>query len=173
MIPIADLMQVRHPGYRVFLEGREISRDQYPLFLSYCLSVDKKFRYYAMEHNGSTFTDDSLMRIAMLMRSLDETDEPELTMGRYRWQSPEYLLDVDDLDLEDATRQISMTGLLRSSLLKRLESSVYALAQTCGRMAESCEGFLDLLNNGFIANSDILGQWMADDIEEEDMERIQ
>ena len=30
-----------------------------------------------MEHNGSTFTDDSLMRIAMLMRGLDETDEPE------------------------------------------------------------------------------------------------
>ena len=77
MIPIADLMQGRHPGYRVFLEGREISRDHYHLFLSYCLSVDKKFRYYAMEHNGSTFTDASLMRIAMLMRSLDETDEPE------------------------------------------------------------------------------------------------
>jgi hypothetical protein len=100
----------------------------------------------------------------------DDDDEPELTMGRYRWQS--YVLEEDDLDLEDATRQISMTGLLRSSLLKRLESSVYALAQTCGRMAESCEGFLDLLSNGFIANSDILGQWMADDIEEDDMERI-
>ena len=100
----------------------------------------------------------------------EDDDEPELTMGRYRWQS--YVLEEDDLDLEDATRQISMTGLLRSSLLKRLESSVYALAQTCGRMAESCEGFLDLLSNGFIANSDILGQWMADDIEEDDMERI-
>ena len=77
MIPIAELMQVGHPGYRVFLSGRNMSSDRYPLFLSYCLAVDEKFRYHAMEHNGSTYTDDSLMRVTMLMRRLNETDEPE------------------------------------------------------------------------------------------------
>ena len=83
-------------------------------------------------------------------------------MGRYRWES--YILNKEDMDKKDAARQLTMTGLLRSSLLKRLESSVHALGTTCQRMADSCTAFLGLLDQGFIANTQVLDHWLADDL---------
>ena len=77
MIPIADLMQVRHPGYRVFLTGRDMDREHYPTFLNYCIEVDKKFRYYAEEY-GSHYDNHSLSKIAMLMHQLEDEDNPYL-----------------------------------------------------------------------------------------------
>ncbi len=43
-------------------------------------------------------------------------------------------------------RDLQLAGLLRSGLLKRFESSPYAFALTCRRMADSHDAFLDLLD---------------------------
>ena len=72
-------------------------------------------------------------------------------------------------DKEVKSHEMQVAGLLRSGLLKRFESSVYAFANTCGKMVESHDNFLQLLDQGFVATGDELKEWAAtdtDDIEE-------
>jgi len=77
MIPISDLMQVSHPGYRAFCIGHGMSDMQYPVFMDYCTNVCQRFRYHARQHNGTVIMENSLMEIIEAMRDMDETDEPE------------------------------------------------------------------------------------------------
>lgn len=65
--------------------------------------------------------------------------------------------------------QLSNAGLLRSSLLKRLESSALALANTLGRLIGSHKAFLDALDSGWVLAGDALREWTssgADDFDE-------
>ena len=67
--------------------------------------------------------------------------------------------------------EVQLAGLLRSGLLKRFESSAYAFAQTCRKMAHSHDAFLSLLDAGKVATGDALADWIAtdsDDIDEVD-----
>lgn len=77
MIPVSDLMQVNHPGYRVFCMGHSMSELHYPVFLDYCVNVCERFRFYAYQHNGSVIIENSLMEVIENLKDLDETDEPE------------------------------------------------------------------------------------------------
>ena len=89
-------------------------------------------------------------------------DDPEsLTLARYA--PSQYRLDQD---LE--THEIQLAGLLRSGMLKRFESSPYAFARTCERMAASQDAFLDLLDNGKVATGEALADWMATDSDDVD-----
>jgi hypothetical protein len=100
----------------------------------------------------------------------DEETDPELTMARYTWGR--YALEEPDED-DNVGQQMAMTGLLRTSLLKRLESSVYALAETCNRMRSSFEGFLAALELGSIPKADVLGQWIdADGLDDDEFSKI-
>ncbi|MFL2952878.1 MAG: phospholipase D-like domain-containing protein [Candidatus Thalassarchaeaceae archaeon] len=100
----------------------------------------------------------------------DEDTDPELTMARYTWGR--YALEEPDED-DNVGQQMAMTGLLRTSLLKRLESSVYALAETCNRMRSSFEGFLAALELGSIPKADVLGQWIdADGLDNDEFSKI-
>ena len=81
-----------------------------------------------------------------------EDEDPELTMGRYRWES--YILNQEEINRTDAARQLTMTGLLRSSLLKRLESSVHALGTMSNWQIHCC--FPWLIEQGYIANTQVL-----------------
>ncbi len=65
-------------------------------------------------------------------------------------------------------REIQLAGLLRSGLLKRFESSPYAFARTCEKMAESHDAFLGLLEQGKIATGDALREWAATDSDDDD-----
>ncbi|MDE0115230.1 MAG: hypothetical protein OXT07_01210, partial [bacterium] len=60
------------------------------------------------------------------------------------------------LDREVDAYEIQLAGLLRSGLLKRFESSPYAFAETCERMANSHDAFLSLLDNGRVATGEAL-----------------
>jgi hypothetical protein len=65
--------------------------------------------------------------------------------------------------------QISNSGLLRSALLKRLESSPAALATTFETMIRSHEAFLTALNQGKVLSGDALIDWTnsgSDDLNE-------
>ncbi|MCL1593214.1 MAG: SWF/SNF helicase family protein, partial [Actinomycetia bacterium] len=59
--------------------------------------------------------------------------------------------------------QLSNAGLLRSSLLKRLESSPLALANTLGRLIKSHVAFLDALDSGWVLAGEALREWTSSD----------
>jgi hypothetical protein len=64
--------------------------------------------------------------------------------------------------------EIQLGGLLRSSLLKRFESSALAFAKTARKMADSHDGMLEWLDGGKVPTGRVLTEWMktdADDIE--------
>ncbi|MBI4541102.1 MAG: helicase [Gemmatimonadetes bacterium] len=86
---------------------------------------------------------------------------PQLTLARY----------VPSRYLKEGvpeTHELQLAGLLRSGLLKRFESSVHAFAQTCRRMADSHDAFLELLDRGFVATGEPLAEWMATDTDQLD-----
>lgn len=93
-----------------------------------------------------------------------ENGPPLLTMARY-WPS-QYR---SDLVVDES--QIALVGLIRSGLLKRFESSVYAFQLTAQRMVESHEAFLDALDKGYILTPEALEEWSNTD-NDEDWEEI-
>ena len=64
--------------------------------------------------------------------------------------------------------QVSNAGLLRSTLLKRLESSPLALANTLGKMVKSHRAFLEALAEGWVLTGDALREWTSSDAEDFD-----
>ncbi|MCQ3810445.1 MAG: helicase [Acidimicrobiia bacterium] len=92
-------------------------------------------------------------------------DPGVLTMARY---SPSQFR----LDSEEDAYEKQLAGLLRSGLLKRFESSPYAFAETCERMAKSHDAFLSLLDNGRVATGDALADWIATDSDEMDEDQV-
>ena len=91
----------------------------------------------------------------------DPEDPESLTLARYAPSQYRH-----DQDLE--THEIQLAGLLRSGLLKRFESSPYAFARTCERMAESHDAFLELLDHEKVATGAALTDWMTTDTDDID-----
>jgi hypothetical protein len=100
--------------------------------------------------------------------------KPVLTLARYG--PTRFLKDVDRLKeaeneqgMEVRRRlaaEAPLSGLLRSGLLKRFESSAYAFALTCRRMAHSHDVFLKFLQSGKVATGEVLTEWMHGDAED-------
>lgn len=90
----------------------------------------------------------------------DAQQEPLLTMARY-------CPSAYGPGGQAAASQLALVGLVRSGLLKRFESSVYAFARTCERMAESHELFLKALDRGYILRTRDLEEWTNIDSDEE------
>ena len=64
--------------------------------------------------------------------------------------------------------EVQVAGLLRSGLLKRFESSAYAFARTCVKMAQSHAEFLNLLDAGLVATGKTLAEWASTDSDDLD-----
>lgn len=90
--------------------------------------------------------------------------EPRLTMARY---NPTRFHRTREVSVSE----LALAGLVRSALLKRFESSVYAFQATLGRMIESHEKFLAALNRGYVALMKDLDEWSVGDSDEE-LDRI-
>lgn len=88
-------------------------------------------------------------------------DPNRLMLARYL--SSMYTVDHDLLEY-----QISNAGLLRSGLLKRLESSPQALHASLERMIVSHEAFLDALQRGFVLKGEALSDWVSSDSDDLD-----
>jgi hypothetical protein len=105
----------------------------------------------------------------LVIRWGPDRDPTRLSMARY---APSvYRTDGDTDRLEIVT-----VGLLRSLLLKRLESSTAALVSTLERLIESHEAFLSALDDGYVLVGDALRDYVASDPEDleeffEDMDR--
>ncbi len=84
-----------------------------------------------------------------------------LTLARY---APSAFLIEEDPE----AYELQAAGLLRSGLLKRFESSPYAFARTCAKMARSHETFLDALDEGWVLTGDALAAFEKSDTDEFD-----
>ena len=91
-----------------------------------------------------------------------QLDPRRLTLARYT--SSAYLLRG-----EAEGFQITNAGLLRSALLKRLESSPHALLSTLDTLVAAHDAFLDGLAKGYVLKGEALRDWgssESDDLEE-------
>jgi len=97
-------------------------------------------------------------------------DESEgLTFARYGWKK--YAIDSDMYDSTDLLSQIKVSGLIRSSLLKRLESSLYSFSKTLQKMISSFGKFIKGLENGKILDAEKISK-MEDDLTDEEIESL-
>lgn len=93
-----------------------------------------------------------------------ESGEPLLTMARYvpsgyrKGGRPE-------------ARELALVGLVRTGLLKRFESSAFAITNTLARMIRSHERFVEALDRGVLPSADELEQ-LEDDGSDEAWERL-
>ncbi len=79
-----------------------------------------------------------------------------------------YLSSMYTLDHDLQEYQITNAGLLRSGLLKRLESSPQALHASLEKMIVSHESFLDALGKGFVLRGEALSEWVSSDSDDLD-----
>lgn len=78
-----------------------------------------------------------------------EHGEPRLTLARY--MPSKFRIDSDG---EADFTEVMLVGLLRSALLKRLESSAVAFARTSQKMADACATFIAGLDRGFLLKAE-------------------
>ena len=92
-----------------------------------------------------------------------ETDEGMLTLARY--VPSNYRIGRDNPE----SYELQLAGLLRSGLLKRFESSPWAFALTCERMARGCEAFAELAQaHGRVATGGAIADWASTDSDDLD-----
>jgi len=95
-----------------------------------------------------------------------DDDAPALTLARY---APTRYLKNKKLDMNEKVvlaRELALVGLIRTMLLKRLESSPHAFAETLSRMAENHNAFLGALKKGYIPKPKVLDEWSELDSDE-------
>lgn len=94
---------------------------------------------------------------------MPEDGEPALTMARY-------LPSSFRKDSKENAGEAALVGLVRSGLLKRFESSVYAFAKTLERLIRAHDIFLDGLDRGVVMKAEEIALWAqleADGVMEE------
>ena len=92
--------------------------------------------------------------------------EPVLTMARY--QVERYLLDPEDDD-----KETTWVGLLRSNMLKRFESSAHAFHNTCYRMVQQHQIFLESLNLDQVIQKDFYKECSgAEEMDDDDFQEL-
>lgn len=98
----------------------------------------------------------------LVIRAGTYRDPTRLSLARY---APSVYLKINDPD----HLQITNVGLLRSGLLKRLESSTAALVATLSRLITSHEAFITGIDNGYVITGDTLREYAnseSDDLNE-------
>ena len=93
-----------------------------------------------------------------LETALDPDNEDCITFARYTPDA--YLLEDGN---EDGAQRRALIGLLRSQLLKRFESSIYAFRQTTEKMVREHQTFLDALDAGYVVTTEFMRELAADD----------
>ena len=92
---------------------------------------------------------------------------PQLSLARYH---PEQFL-LPEYRTEQAMRENPVAGLLRSGLLKRFESSVYAFRCTVERLIKEHEFFLQCLDQGRVPKKELIKEISAagDEVDDESL----
>lgn len=119
---------------------------------------------YELDEEATTLADEVIFALAvsddenLVIRSGEHRDPRRLSLGRFA--SSMYRLDNEVNRL-----QVTTVGLLRSMLLKRLESSTAAIEQTLGRLIESHRAFQKGLDKGYVIVGDALRDFGSSDME--------
>lgn len=118
---------------------------------------------------------DGLALIDAVVYALDDPTDPHAPRGwQDRSRDPQrlmlarYLSSMYTLDHDLQKYQITNAGLLRSGLLKRLESSPQALHASLERLIDSHEAFLDALGRGFVLKGEALSDWTSSESDDLD-----
>lgn len=90
-----------------------------------------------------------------------EEGDPRLTLARY--MPSKYRRGKGGVADQ---AELALVGLIRSCLLKRLESSALAFAVTTQRMADACSAFLRGLDQGFVLTAEALAELSQTDSDE-------
>lgn len=116
-----------------------------------------------------------LKLIDAMVYALDDPTDPHATRAwEERSRDPKrlmlarYLSSMYTVDHDLQEYQISNTGLLRSGLLKRLESSPHALHASLGNMIISHKAFLDAIGQGYVLKGEALRDWVSSDSDDLD-----
>lgn len=86
--------------------------------------------------------------------------EPSLTLARY--QPSKYRRGAERVE----AHQLALTGLIRTALLKRFESSVHAFQKTVDRMIRHNQAFLEALQLGYVPQPEAIEDWSPVDSDE-------
>lgn len=118
---------------------------------------------------------DGLALIDAMVYALDDPTDPQAPQAwEDRSRDPErlmlarYLSSMYTVDHDLQTYQITNSGLLRSGLLKRLESSPHALHSSLEKMIASHLAFLDAIRRGFVLKGEALNEWVSSDSDDLD-----
>lgn len=95
----------------------------------------------------------------LLEAALDPDSSDAIVFARYM---PALYLRVGT-EAEEEARAQGLAGLLRSGILKRFESSVFAFRTTVGKMADEHKIFLDALDAGYVVSTAFIRELSADD----------
>lgn len=113
---------------------------------------------------------DGLALIDAMVYALDDPTDPhapraweDRSRDPKRLMLARYLSSMYTVDHDLQQYQISNVGLLRSGLLKRLESSPHALHASLEKMIASHEAFLDAIGGGFVLKGEALREWVSSD----------
>lgn len=96
-----------------------------------------------------------------LEKALDPDSAVAISFARYMPDA--YRL--TEVEIEEDARSRALVGLLRSSLLKRFESSASAFYTTVKKMAQEHKAFLEALDAGYVVTTDFMKELSADDEE--------
>ncbi len=124
---------------------------------------------YALDEEG-------LALIDAMVYALDDPTDPhapraweERSRDPKRLMLARYLSSMYTVDHDLQEYQVTNVGLLRSGLLKRLESSPEALHSSLEKMIASHQVFLEALRNGYVLRGEALSEWASsesDDLDE-------
>lgn len=119
--------------------------------------------------------DHGLALIDAMVYALDDPTDPhapraweDRSLDPKRLMLARYLSSMYTVDHDLQEYQITNAGLLRSGLLKRLESSPQALHASLEKMIASHEAFLDALDKGFVLKGEALTEWVSSDSDDLD-----
>ena len=102
---------------------------------------------------------DQMIPFESMEKALDPESPDKILFSRY---TPDRYLKTPAKE-KSQWRAEGIAGLLRSNLLKRFESSLFAFSNTVGRMAKQHELFLEALNQGQVISSKFLQELSGDD----------
>ena len=116
-----------------------------------------------------------LALIDAMVYALDDPTDPhaphaweDRSRDPQRLMLARYLSSMYTVDHDLQEYQITNVGLLRSGLLKRLESSPHALHASLENMIVSHQAFLDALGRGFVLKGEALSEWVSSDADDLD-----
>lgn len=134
-----------------------------------------KFPHPEVRRIDYTIDADGLALIDAMVYALDDPTDPH---APHAWQDrsrdpqrlmlARYLSSMYTIDHDLQEYQITNAGLLRSGLLKRLESSPHALHASLEKMIVSHQAFLAALDKGYVLKGEALSEWVSSDSDELD-----